>query len=74
MRQRHANQGGSQTKVRRAMCELWWTELTTCDVSVSLEAFICQIHAKEMIGPLDDGSKTSVRCDGKIRQLNVEMK
>ena len=56
------------------MCELWWTDLTTCDVSASLEAFISRMHAKKMIRPSDDGRKTHVRCGGWIRQLYVEMK
>ena len=44
MRQRHANRGGSWTEVRRAVCELWWMDLTTCGVSAIPEAVICQIH------------------------------
>ena len=74
VRQRHANQGGFQTEVKRVMCELWWMELTTYDVSASLEAVICQMHAKEMIRPLGDGPDIHVRCGGWIRQLYVEIK
>ena len=44
-------------------------ELNTCDVSASLEAVICQMHAKEMIHPPDDGPKIHIRCGGRIRQL-----
>ena len=51
------------------MCELWWMELTTCDVSASSEAVICQMNAKEMIHPLDVGMEICIRCSGWIRQL-----
>ena len=51
------------------MCELWWIELTTCDVNASPEAFICQMHAKEMIFPPDNGLEICIRCNGWIRQL-----
>ena len=44
-------------------------ELTTCDVSASSEAVICQMHAKEMICSSDDGPEICIRCDGWIRQL-----
>ena len=74
MRQRHANRGGSQTEVRRVVCELWWMGLTICDVSASLVVVICQMHAKEMIRPLDDGSGTCIRCGGRIRHLYAEVK
>ena len=43
--------------------------LTTCDVSASLKAVICQMNAKEMIRPLDDGLEICTRCGGRIRQL-----
>ena len=56
------------------MCELWWTDLTTCDVSASLEAIICQMHATEMICPMGDGPETRVRCGGCIRQLYTKIK
>ena len=49
------------------MCELWWTDLTTCDVSASPEAVICQIHAKEMIHLSNDGLDIYIRCGGWIR-------
>ena len=65
--QRHPNRGGSRTEVRRVMCELWWMDLTTCDVSASMEAVICLIHAKEMICPSGDGPDTHIRCSGWIR-------
>ena len=53
------------------MCELWWKDLTTCDVSASLEVVICQIHAKEMIHLPDDGLDICIRCGGRSRQLHV---
>ena len=40
---------------------------TTCDVSASPKAFICQMHVKEMIRPLDDGPEIHIRCGGRIR-------
>ena len=55
------------------MCELRWTELTTCDVSASLEALICQIHANKMIHFLDDGLEIRLRCGGRSRQLCVKI-
>ena len=60
--------------VERAMCELQWMDLTTCDVSVSPEAVICQIHVREIIYFLDNGLEIRVRCGGWIRQLYVEIK
>ena len=56
------------------MCEFWWKDLTTCDVSASLEAIICQMHATKMIRPLGDGLETQLRCGGWIRKLYTEMK
>ena len=56
------------------MCELWWTELTTGDVSASPEVVICQIHAKEMICISDGGPDIYIRCGGQSRQLCVEIK
>ena len=56
------------------MCELWWMELTTCDVSAILKAVMCQMHAKEMIHPLGRVLETRVRCSGRIRQLYAEVK
>ena len=53
---------------------MWWMDLTTCDVSASPEAVVFQMHAKEMIRPPDDGSKTRVRCSEQIRELYVEIK
>ena len=49
------------------MCELWWTDLTICDVSESLVAVMLKMHAKEMIHPSDDGTGTRIMCDGWIR-------
>ena len=46
---------GMQTKVAlrqrsgEHVCVLRWTYLTTCDVSTSLEEFICQIRARKEI-------------------------
>ena len=69
VRQRHANQGGSWIEVRRVVCELWWMDLTTCDVSASPKAVICQMHAKEMIYIPNDGMNIHIRCGGWSRQL-----
>ena len=66
VRQRHANQGGSRTEVRRVcVCVLRWTTLTTCDVSVSSGALICLIHARKIKGFVDDGPGGRVRCGEK---------
>ena len=54
------------------MCELWWMDLTTCDVSAIPESVICQMHAKEMICPSDDGTEIRIRCGGQGRQLYVK--
>ena len=70
--QRHTNRGGSRTEVKRVVCELWWMDLTTCGVSASLEAFICQMHAKEIICLPDDGLKIRIRCGGWSRELCVK--
>ena len=51
------------------MCDLWWTDLTTCDVSASPEAVICQMDAKEIICLPDDGLDFRIRCGGRSRQL-----
>ena len=67
VQQRHANQSGSQIEVRTVVCELWWTDLITCDVSASPEAVICQMHAKEMIHPPDNDPGIRIRCGGRIR-------
>ena len=72
VRQRYANRGGSRTEVRRVVCELWWMDLTTCDVSASPETVICQMHAKEIIRLSDDGLKIHIRCGGWSRQLCVK--
>ena len=62
--QRYANRGGSQIEVRRAMCELWWMELTTCDVSASPGALICQIHARKINRFVENGPEIHIRCGG----------
>ena len=49
-------------------------DLTTCDVSESPEVVICQMHAKEMIRPPDDGLTIHIRCGGWSRQLCVKIK
>ena len=72
-RQRHANQGGSRTEVKRVLCELWWMDWTTFNVSASLEIVICQMYVKEMIRSLGSGLGTRVSCDGRIRQLYAEI-
>ena len=64
VRQRHANQSGSRTEVRRAVRELRWMDLTTCDVSASPRVVICQIHAREIIHFLDNGPEICLRCGG----------
>ena len=46
VRQWHANRCGSQTEVKRVVCELWWTDWTTCGVSASPETIICQMYVK----------------------------
>ena len=56
------------------MCELWWMELTTCDVSASPEVVICQIHAKEIIHLLDNGPKICIRCGERSIQLYAKIK
>ena len=62
---RHTNQGGSRIEVRRVVGELWWTHLTACDVSASLGALICQIHARKIKGFVDDGPDVRIRCSEK---------
>ena len=73
VRQRHANQGGSQTEVRRFVCELRWMELTTCDVSASPGELLCQIHARKINDFVDSGLEVCVRCGGQKRQLCVKI-
>ena len=55
------------------MCELWWIELTTCDVTTSSEVVICQIHAKEMIRLPDDGPNIYIRCGRRSRKLCIKI-
>ena len=45
--------------------------MTTCDVSASPEAVICQIHAKEMIRLSDDGSDIYIKYNGWSRWLLI---
>ena len=69
---------GTQTEVAlrqrlgEHVCVLRWTDLTTCDVSASSGALICQIHEKEMIHLLDDGLDICIRCGGRSRQLCIK--
>ena len=62
---------GMQTEVAlrqrsgECVCVLQWTDLTTCDVSTSPEALICQIHARKIKGFVDNGLDVHVRCIGK---------
>ena len=62
---------GTQTEValgqrsREHVCVLQWMDLTTCDVITSLEALICQIHARKIKGFVDDGPDVHLRCGGK---------
>ena len=39
--------------------------MTTCDVSTSRGALICQIHEIKIKGFVDDGPDVHVRCGGK---------
>ena len=55
-------------------CDLWWTDLTICDVSASPEAVMSQIHAKEMSRSPDNGLVICIRCDGRSRRLYVKTK
>ena len=55
------------------VCVLWWMDLTTCDVSASPGAFICQIHAHEIICFVDNGPDVYVRCGRRSRQLCVKI-
>ena len=50
---------------REHVCVLWWANLTTCDVSASPGALICQIHARKIKGFVDNGSIVHIRCGGK---------
>ena len=47
------------------VCELQWTDLTTCNVSASPGALLCQIHIRKINGFGDDGPDVRVRCGGK---------
>ena len=62
---------GMQTEValgqrsRERVCVFRWTDLTTCIISTSPKALICQIHARKIKGFVDDGPDVRVRCGGK---------
>ena len=47
--------------------------MTTCDVSASLGALICQIHARRINFFVDNGTEVRVRCGGWRRQLRVKI-
>ena len=55
------------------VCVLWWMDLNTCDVSVSLRAVLCQIHARKINRFVDNGPEFRVRCGGWRRQLCVKI-
>ena len=61
---------GTQTEVAlgqrlgERVCVLWWTNLTTCDVSASPRVLICQIHARKINHFVDNGPKVRIRCGG----------
>ena len=44
------------------VCVLRWMDLTTCDVSASPGALICQIHARKKNRFVDSGPEVCVRC------------
>ena len=49
-------------KGQERVCELRRMDLTTCDVSASLGALICQIHARKVNHFVDSGPEVCVRC------------
>ena len=51
------------------VCVLQWTKLTTCDVSASPGALICQIRSRKIIFFVDNGPKVHVRCGGWRRKI-----
>ena len=59
-----------EQRLGERVCVLQWTNLTTCDVSTSPEALICQIHARQIKGFVDDGPDVCVRCGGKDKYKN----
>ena len=61
------------SRLGECVCVLWWTNLTTCDVSASLGAFICQIHARKRNHFVDSGPEVRVRCGKWKRQLCVNI-
>ena len=70
---------GTQTKValrqrsREHVCALWWTNLTTCDVSASPGALIYQIHARKRNYFVYSDLEIHVRCGGWKRELCVKI-
>ena len=69
---------GMQTEVAlgqrsgERVCVLWWTNLTTCDVSASPRALTCQIRARKINCFVDSGPEVRVRYDEWKRQLCVK--
>ena len=53
------------------VCVLWWMNLTTCNVSAGLGAFIFQMHARKINCFVDSGLEVRVRCDEWKRQLKL---
>ena len=70
---------GTQTEValrqrsRERVCVLWWTDLTTYDVSASPATVLCQIHARKINHFVDNGPEICVRCGEWGRQLCVKI-
>ena len=70
--QRHASWcgRGTQTEVvlrqrlGEHVCVLWWTDLTTCDVSANLGAVIFQIRTRKVNHLQENGPEVRVRCGG----------
>ena len=49
---------------QESVCELRWMDLTTCDVSASPGAVLCQTHARKINRFVDNGPGIHVRCGG----------
>ena len=56
------------------VCVLWWMDLTTCDVSTSMGALICQIHAIKINHFVHNGPEIRIRCGGWRRRLYAKIK
>ena len=59
---------------QESVCELRWMDLTTCDVSASLGAVICQIRTRKINCFVDSGPEVHVRCSEWSKQLCVKIK